>query len=164
LKYTHRQRKRKLYDLNVLINLFIYILKQQNDEGLLRHNMCSVNLTLYGRWIVIYLHNNNQPDALHFLIYSNKYPLHVSNRLTTHPQQAVYSTCSLWYLSCIHVDWLLTRSSWNFGCVEDNYLNKLGEKFHQIGSYYADVLCNFKKQKILLYLKIEVLIDCFFLT
>ena len=28
------------------------------------------------------MHNKNQWDALSFQIYSNKYPLHVSNRLT----------------------------------------------------------------------------------
>ena len=61
-------------------------------------------LAFYGPCIVIYLRNKNQPDALSFLMYSNKYPLHVSNRLNIHPQQAVYCTCSLWHLSCIHVD------------------------------------------------------------
>ena len=34
-----------------------------------------------------YLPNKNQPDALPFLIYFNNYPLHVSNRLTIHPQE-----------------------------------------------------------------------------
>ena len=67
-----------------------------------------LNLTLYGPCIVIYLRNKN----LSFLIYSNKYPLHVSNRLTIYPQQAVYCTCSMWYSSCVYVDWLLTRSWW----------------------------------------------------
>ena len=51
-----------------------------------------------------YLCNKNQPDALSFLIYSNKYPPHVSKCLAIHPQEAVYCTCSLWHLSCIHVD------------------------------------------------------------
>ena len=46
------------------------------------------------------LRNKNQPDALYFLINSNKYPLHLSNRLTIHHQEAVYCICSLWYLSC----------------------------------------------------------------
>ena len=66
-------------------------------------------------YIYIYVHNKNQPDVLSLLIYSNKYSLHITNRLTVHHQQAVYCTCSLWYLSCIHVDWL-TRSRWN--CVK----------------------------------------------
>ena len=54
-----------------------------------------------------YLCNKNQPDALSFLIDFNNYPLHVLNRLTIHHQEAVYCTCSLWYLSCIHVDVVL---------------------------------------------------------
>ena len=56
-------------------------------------------MTLHGPWIVIYLRNKNQPDALSFLIYFNNYPLHVSNRLTYHHQEAVYCIWSLWYLS-----------------------------------------------------------------
>ena len=55
----------------------------------------AIFLTLYGSCIVINLHNKNQQDALSFQIYSNKYPLYVSNRLTFHPQEAVYCTCSL---------------------------------------------------------------------
>ena len=41
-------------------------------------------LTLYGPCIMIYLHNENQPDELSFLIYFINYPLRVSNRLTIH--------------------------------------------------------------------------------
>ena len=61
-----------------------------------------------------FLRNKNQPDAISFLIYSINYPQHVSNRLTIHPQEADYITCSLWHLTCIHVDWMLTRSRWKF--------------------------------------------------
>ena len=54
-------------------------------------------LALCGPCIVIYLRNMNQTDPLSFLIYSIKYPLHVSNRLTIHNQEAVYCTCNRVY-------------------------------------------------------------------
>jgi hypothetical protein len=41
-------------------------------------------------------------NKMHFylLIYFNNYPLHISNRLTIHHQEAFYFICSIWYLSC----------------------------------------------------------------
>ena len=68
---------------------------------------------------MINLRNKNQPDALSFLIYFINYPLHVSNWWTIHPQEPVYCICSLCYLSCIHVDWLLTRSRFHLDRVND---------------------------------------------
>ena len=62
----------------------------------------SQGLTLYGPCIVTYFRNKNQPDSRYFLIYSNKYPLHVSKGLTIYPQYAVDCICSLRYLSCNH--------------------------------------------------------------
>ena len=52
-----------------------------------------VYLTLCGPCIVVYLRNKNQTDALSVLTYSSKYPLHISNRLTLHPQEAVFCSC-----------------------------------------------------------------------
>ena len=54
------------------------------------------------------LRNKNQPEAFSFFIYSNKYPLHVSNRLTIHNQEAVHCTCSLWYLSRVIIRTYIT--------------------------------------------------------
>jgi hypothetical protein len=46
---------------------------------------------------------------MHFslLIYFNNHPLHVSNRLTIHHQEAVYCIYSIRYLSCIYVEQLV---------------------------------------------------------
>ena len=58
----------------------------------------------------IYLHNKNQPYALSFLIYFNNYPLHVSNRLTIHHQEAANMIvlaasqcgCMIYTIDCIY--------------------------------------------------------------
>jgi len=52
----------------------------------------------------IYIITTNKMYFFLLLIYFNNHPQHVSNRLTLHHPDAVYCTCSLWYLSFIYVD------------------------------------------------------------
>ena len=60
----------------------LYMLHKQHVSNI-------YHLTLYGPCIVINLHNKNQRGSLSFYIFSNEYPLHVSNRLTIYLQEAV---------------------------------------------------------------------------
>ena len=82
--------------------------------------------------------NKNQPDALSFLIYFNKYPLHVSNRLIIHHQETVYCACSIWYLSCIHVDLAAnsSQSTW------------MHDKYHRLTACAVNCLLMMNNQSI----------------
>ena len=46
-----------------------------------------------------------------------------------------YCMCSIWCLSCMYVDWLLTRSEWNSKHIEDGFIgiNQVRE-MHLVGS------------------------------
>ena len=50
--------------------------------------------------VLLFLCNKDQQDAIFLKIYFSNHPLHVSNRVTVHHREVVYTVCSLWYLSC----------------------------------------------------------------
>ena len=98
-----------MYNIQIKIFNCCNCAYSNRDQVTFRHKVTCV-LNCYEAYSK--LRNKNQPDSLYFIIYSNKYPLHVSNILTIHHQQAVHSTCSLWHLSRNHADRVSSQSTW----------------------------------------------------
>ena len=70
-------------------------------------NVCPIQLHFLIFYLIFYwllLGDSQQFFAFSLLGYLNNYPVDVSNRLTVHHQEAVYSTRSIWYSSCMYVD------------------------------------------------------------
>jgi hypothetical protein len=81
-----------------------------------------------------------------FLIYFSNYPLHVSNRLTIHHQEAVYCICSICFFF-MHLRWLAASKIRVFNFIlRPFYLWKNNTKFVAELGMYSTAVSNNSRQ------------------